>query len=133
MDLLNSLTSYSDWGLLGLRLAVGAIFFIHGWAKWAMWKMQPSTQMPAQMIAVMKLLSITEPLAALALIIGVFVQPAALWLSLVMVGAIYLKTSKWKVPFTAQNTSGWEFDLILLAANLALLTTGPGALVLPLG
>lgn len=132
MDLLNSLTSYSDWGLLALRLAVGTIFFIHGRAKWTMRKMQPSAQMPAQMLGVMKVLSITEPLSALALITGVFVQPAALWLSLVMVGAIYLKISKWKVPFTAQNATGWEFDLILLAANLALLTTGPGKLVLTL-
>lgn len=132
MDLLNSLTSYSDWGLLALRLAVGAIFLVHGKAKWAMWKMQPSAQMPAQMLGVMKVLSIGEPLAALALITGVFVQLAALWLSLVMVGAIYLKISKWKVPFTAQNTMGWEFDLILLAANLAILTNGPSALILPL-
>lgn len=132
MDLLNSLTSYSDWGLLALRLAVGAIFLVHGKAKWAMWKMQPSAQMPAQMLGVMKVLSIGEPLAALALITGVFVQPAALWLSLVMVGAIYLKILKWKVPFTAQNTMGWEFDLILLAANLAILTNGPSTLILPL-
>lgn len=132
MDLLNSLTSYSDWGLLALRLAVGVIFFVHGKAKWAMWKMKATEQMPAPMLGIMKVLSITEPLSGLTLITGIFVQPAALWLSLVMMGAIYFKTSKWKVPFTAQNTTGWEFDLILLAANLALLTSGPSVLVLPL-
>ncbi|MBI2098849.1 DoxX family protein [Candidatus Uhrbacteria bacterium] len=132
MDFLNSLTSYFDWGLLALRLAVGVIFFAHGKAKWAMWKMQPNPQMPAQMLSTMKLLSIAEPLAALALIIGFWTQLAALGLAIIMLGALYFKIKVWKAPFTSQTATGWEFDLMLLAANLALLTTGPGALVLSL-
>ena len=128
MQLFDTLTLYSDWGLLALRIAVGVVFFVHGRAKWAMWK--PGA--PANMRGMMKLLAVTEPLAALALITGVFIQPAALWLSLVMIGAIYFKIKKWKVPFTTQSSTGWEFDLVLLAANLALLTSGPGALVLSL-
>lgn len=133
MDLLNSLTTYSDWGLLGLRLTVGVIFFVHGKAKWAMWKTQPSAQMPAQMLGVMKVLSIIEPLAGLALIAGLWTQVAAAGLALIMLGALYFKIKVWKSPFTSQTSTGWEFDLVLLAANLAILTTGPGTLVLPLG
>ena len=95
-----------------------------------MWKAQPSAQMPAQMIGVMKLLSICEPLGALAMFAGLLVQPAALGFSLVMLGAIHLKRSKMKVPFKSDTSTGWEFDLLILAASLLLLTIGAGAISL---
>jgi uncharacterized membrane protein YphA (DoxX/SURF4 family) len=40
------LYSYSDFGLLLLRVVVGVIFIVHGMAKWSMWGMTPSEQMP---------------------------------------------------------------------------------------
>lgn len=128
MQFLDTLTLYSDWGLLTLRLAVGAVFFVHGKSKWAMWK--PGAQ--GNMKGMMKLLSVVEPLSALALITGVWMPVGAAALSLVMLGALYFKIKVWKMPFTTQSATGWEFDLVLLAANLALLTTGPGAIVLSL-
>lgn len=127
MSLLISLHSYSDWGLLALRLALAATFWVHGRSKAKMWKMQPSEQMPASMIKQMKLLSVCEPLGALAMLSGLLVQPAALGFCIVMLGAIYMKTSKWKVGFKVDNTNGWEFDLMILAASLMVLLAGAGA------
>lgn len=130
MDFLNSLTSYSDWGLLALRLALGAVFVVHGKAKLGMWKTQPNEQMKAPMISLMKLLSVAESLGGLALIIGVWTEAAALGLGIIMLGAIYFKMKVWKAPFKADNATGWEFDLVLLAGNLVLLTSGPGVYTL---
>jgi len=39
-----------------------------------------------------------------------------------MLGAIYIKISKWHIPFFSQTNTGWEFDFILLAVSLFLLT-----------
>lgn len=114
----------SDLGLFILRFAVGLIFLIHGLQKRGMWKMQPSAEMPSKMINIMKLLSVVEPLGAIALIIGIMPQTAAAVLALVMAGAIYFKIIVWKKKMT--EPGGWEFDLILLAANLAILLTGGG-------
>lgn len=127
MPFLLSLHSYADWGLLALRLAIGAIFWVHGRSKAGMWKMQPSPQMPAGMLSKLKLLSICEPLAALALFAGLMTQAASFGLALVMVSAIYMKAKKWDVPFNANDKVGWEFDLILLAGCIMLILAGGGA------
>lgn len=89
--------------------------------------MQPSEQMPAKMINLMRLLSIGESLGALAMLGGFLVQPAALGFAIIMLGAINAKITKWKTPFTAQNTTGWEFDLLILTASIALIILGGGA------
>lgn len=79
--------------------------------------------MPASMIF---LLGIVESFSGVVLIVGVWVQFAALVLALVMVGAMYKKIVTWHVPFFAHNTTGWEFDAMLLAASIAILLTGGG-------
>ncbi|MCR4256815.1 MAG: DoxX family protein [Candidatus Uhrbacteria bacterium] len=122
MTLLLSLHQYSDWGLLALRLAVAAIFLAHGTSKFGSWKQ------PAQgMNKMMRLLSIAEPLGGIAMLFGFLTQPAAIGLGLIMLGAIYLKSMKWNVPFFATDKSSWEFDLIILASCFLLLFAGAGA------
>lgn len=121
-DLLFALLQNGDWGLLGLRLAVGAIFLVHGISKWLMWRMQPSAQMPRGMLALMRFLSVAEPLGAGALILGALTQFAAIGLGVVMLGALYFKIKVWKNKFV----NGWELDLVLLAANVALVLLGAG-------
>lgn len=122
--------NYSDWGLLAMRLVIGAVFIVHGQAKLGTWQMQPGTEMKPSMLKLMRLLSIAEPLGGAALIAGFLTQLAALGLGIVMLGAIYFKIKVWKMPFKADNASGWEFDLVLLAGCLALLTSGPGIFTL---
>lgn len=122
MPFLLSLHAYSDWGLLALRFAVAAIFLAHGTSKFGAWK-----QPPQGLNRMMRLLSICEPLGGLAMIAGLLTQPAALGLGLVMCGAIYFKAVVWKMPFSSNEKSAWEFDTIILASNVLLFLTGAGA------
>ncbi len=82
--------------------------------------------MPANMILLMKALSIVEPLAGLALMTGVWARIASAVLALVMIGAIYFKQVVMSVGFTTPTGAGWEFDLVLLAALVCLKLAGPG-------
>lgn len=127
-----TLNQYGDWGLLALRIAVGVIFLVHGLQKWAMWKMQPSEQLPVGMLSLLKFLSIAEPLGAVAVLSGFLTQMAAAGLGVIMVGAIWLKARVMKEPFTDSKAHkvGWEFDFILLAATIALFFFGGGTLAL---
>jgi len=69
----------SDWGLLALRVGVGMSFWVHGTAKRAMWKMAPSPQMPAGLLSTLRLLSIVEPLGAVAAFAGFLMQTGRRW------------------------------------------------------
>lgn len=124
MSILSSLHQFGDWGLLALRIGVGVIFFVHGSQKRAMWKMQPSAQLPAGTLSILKILSVAEPLGGLATIVGLLTQLAALGFIAVMLGAIRLKTVKLHKGFAGEG--GWEFEFLLLAGAIALLYLGAG-------
>ncbi len=110
--------------LLVLRIAVGIVFLVHGFQKFGMWKMQPSEQMPSNMLTIMRILSIAEPLGGLGILVGFLTRPASIGIGIIMLGAIYLKTSKWNRKFTGDG--GWEYDVVLLAAVITLLIAGAG-------
>ncbi len=126
MTVFPTLLESSAWGVLVVRVVLGIIFLVHGKGKFGMWKMQPSEQMPSGMINMMKFLSIAETLGGVALILGLLTQLAALGVGIIMIGAIYFKVFKWKVPFADTAKNGWEFDLALLAMSFLILLTGPG-------
>lgn len=115
-----------DWALVALRVGLGVIFLVHGTQKWAMWKMQPSAQLPPGLLSILRLLSIVEPLGGVAVLVGFLTQPAAAGLAVIMLGAIRFKAVQMRKGFTGDG--GWEFDFILLAATVALLLTGAGGL-----
>src|SRR5260370_7658465 len=71
------LDQLGDWALVALRLGVGTSFWVHGTSKRAMWKMAPSEQMPASFLSTLRLLSIVEPVGALALFVGFLTPPPA--------------------------------------------------------
>lgn len=120
------LAQYNDVGLLILRLAVAAIFIYHSVPKLKNAKiMAPMLGAPAVMVL---LLGAVEMLSSLGLVFGVYTRLAALLLAIVMLGAIYFKTVKWHIPFAAMDKTGWEFDLILLAASIVLLINGGGTI-----
>jgi len=124
MTLLSNLHQLSDWALVALRIGLGVIFLVHGTQKRAMWKLQPSAQMPASLLSTLRFLSIVEPLGGAAVLAGFLTQPAAAGLAVIMLGAIRLKAAQLHKGFTGDG--GWEFDFILLAAAIALLLVGAG-------
>ncbi|MBI4123122.1 MAG: DoxX family protein [Parcubacteria group bacterium] len=120
------LIQYNDIGLLILRFAVAIIFIYHALPKLKNAKgMAQMVGMPAGMVL---MLGMMEMIGSLALVFGFYVQLVALVLAIIMIGAIGMKTMKWHVPFAAMDKTGWEFDLILLAANIILLVIGGGSI-----
>lgn len=120
------LLQYNDAGLLLLRITIAVIFVYHGLPKLSKAKaMSAMMGMPAGMIF---MLGMVEILASLGIALGVFTQVSALLLAVVMVGAIGMKAMKWGVPFSAMDKTGWEFDLILLFASIAILLGGGGSI-----
>lgn len=126
-----------DWGVLALRVAVGIIFIVHGWPKLTQARtMGPAmAQMgggmsPGVATGWMYVQGALEVGGGLLLIAGVWTQLVNVVFMVIMAGAIGLKNTMMKTGFMAQQSTGWEFDFILLFANLLLLLTGPGSIAL---
>jgi putative oxidoreductase len=126
-----ALADYADWGLLSLRLVMGLIFFVHGWPKVTKPKQLAAAMggKPA-MVAFITVQGLVETLGGIALALGIFTQLIAIAFAIIMIGAIILKNTQWNTGFMAQQTTGWEFDLILLASAILLLLIGPGSLAI---
>lgn len=120
------LSQYGDVAFLILRLVIAAIFIYHALPKLKNASgMSQMMGMPAGMIF---MLGMVEFVSSLGMIFGLYIQIAAFLLAMTMVGAIYFKITKWHVPFGSMDKTGWEFDLILLAANIFLLVYGGGSI-----
>ena len=78
-------------------------------------------------------LGAAEALASIGLVTGILIQPAALGLILVGLGAIQKKAMKWKSGFWGEKASGWHYDLMLLSMNLVILATAGGTWVVRIG
>jgi putative oxidoreductase len=105
----------------GVRLAIGVIFIVHGSSKFgegfvgflSQLGMPPEMQIP---------LALAEVVPGILVIVGVLSRISSAMLSIIMLGAIfYVKQAS---NLTGQG--GFEFDLILLAANLLIIVVGPG-------
>lgn len=120
------LNQYSDIAFLILRLVIAAIFIYH-----ALPKLKNASEMSRMMgmpVGIIFMLGMVETVSSLGLIFGFYIQIAAFLLSMVLIGAIYFKMAKWHVLFAPMDKTGWEFDLILFAANIILLVNGGGAI-----
>jgi putative oxidoreductase len=122
------LLRFSDVALLCLRFLVAAVFFESGRRHAS----DPAGR--AESIGLSpgttRVLGWAEMAAALGLALGIFTQVAALVLMLVMLGAIQKKVFVWQIGFWGDNTYGWHYDLVFLVANLVIMTTGGGRLIL---
>ena len=105
-----------DFGLLILRVVLAVVFLYHGGAK--LFK----KEIPASFRA----LGMLEVLGGISILIGFLTELSSIGLAIIMLGAIYLKIFKWKISFSSEKSTGWEFDLVLLAMALALFVFGPG-------
>ncbi len=122
------LLRFSDVALLLLRLIVALVFFESG-RRHASDPVGRAASIGLSPGAT-RILGWAEMAAALAVALGIITQIGALVLMLVMLGAIQKKVFVWHTGFWGENTYGWHYDLLLLLANLVILTTGGGRLVL---
>ena len=122
------LAAYGDWALLALRLAVAVVFFRSGLSHARDPKKRGEEIGMGRAFTLF--LGVAEMAGALGAASGVLIQPAAIGLILVMLGAIQKKIFVWKTGFWGEKASGWHYDLMLAAMNLVLLTLGGGRLVL---
>jgi putative oxidoreductase len=118
----------SDAALLLMRLLVGLVFVTSGWNH----VKDPVTR--GESIGVSpgftRLLGLGELAGGLGVALGILTQFAALGLILVMLGAIQKKIFVWHTGFWGKHSDGWHYDLLFVAMNLVIATTGGGRYVL---
>ena len=114
-------------GLLLLRIIIGLIFVYHGWPKVKGGKKMAAQMGKPKMGGFMVFLGIAETLGGIATMLGFLTQIANLGFIIIMIGAIMLKINQMKVPFSAYDKTGWEFDLMILGGALALTLIGAGS------
>jgi putative oxidoreductase len=124
----------SEWGLLALRIAVGVVFIVHGWPKITgargMAAALGGGEAKPALVGMLTVQGLVEVGGGVLLILGVLTQAVVVAFGIIMIGAIFLKMTRWKTGFMAQQTTGWEFDLVLLAASILLFFTGPGSIAI---
>ena len=110
-----------DISLFGLRLAIGAIFIAVGFIKFdpIFTAYLPEMGLPTEL---QYLFALEEFIPGILITVGVLTRISASVLSLVMLGVIFYinKLSSFIEP------DGAAYPVILLAASLLLITTGPG-------
>lgn len=118
--------SFQNFTLLILRIIIATIFLFAGIAKWPFWT-TPIAGTSEAMINLIKFLSVVEPLAAIALAVGFLTRWAAFGTAIIMLGAIWVLKFNMQVSFFTQpQSSGWDYNLIILGGVLALMAFGAG-------
>ena len=125
-----SLLALADFSLFVLRVMVAAVFGASGYyhLRDPVGRAKSVELSPAATRG----LGIAEVMGSLGLVTGVLIQPAAIGLILVGLGAIGKKVFAWHIGFWGEKASGWHYDLMLLAMNLVILATAGGRWVLSL-
>lgn len=110
-----------DTGLLGLRLGLAAVFIAHGWAK--LQNIDGTTQFFSSLgfgVFWVYVVALVEFFGGIAMLVGLLSRFAGFLLVINMFTAIYL------VKWPKGLMGGYEFELILLLAALAIHFAGPG-------
>jgi len=111
-----------DIAFMGLRVAIGVIFIVHGTVKFnpgfvgfltGPLGFPPEMQIP---------LALAETIPGILLIVGVLTRISSSMLSIILLGAIFYV----KEASNLTGEGGFEIDLMLLAANLVIIVAGPG-------
>ena len=106
----------------GIRASIGAIFIVHSLKKfdpsWQEWLISigipPEMQLP---------IALAEFIGGILLVAGVLTRITGAVFSVILLGAIF--HIRWENGFFVSK-GGWEWDLIMLAAVLAIMVAGPG-------
>jgi putative oxidoreductase len=123
------LAAFTDVALLLLRIMIGIVFITSGW------KHFQDPEGRSKSIGMSKgftiFLGAVEVAGSLGVILGVLLQPAAIGLIVIMLGAIQKKIFVWHTGFWGESgTNGWSYDTMLVVMNLVIVTTGGGNLSL---
>ncbi len=122
------LSHLTDYGLLLMRLMVGAIFADSGYGD------LKDPEARSKSIGLSKsftlFLAAAELAGGLAIIFGVLQQLAAIGLMLIMLGAIQKKIFVWKTGFWGKDGPGWYYESTLISTLLVILFTDGGRFVL---
>ena len=115
----NILHDITHWGI---SASIGVIFIVHSLKKfdpsWQEWLISiglpPEMQMP---------IALAEFIGGIFLVIGVFTRITGTVFAVILLGAIF--HIRWENGFFVSK-GGWEWDLVMLAAVLAIIVAGPG-------
>ena len=115
----NTLHDITHWGI---SASIGAIFIVHslkkfdpGWQEWLMSiGIPPELQLP---------IALAELIGGILLIAGVLTRITGSIFAVILLGAIF--HIRWENGFFVSK-GGWEWDLVMLAAVLAIIAAGPG-------
>ncbi len=118
------LVAFIPLSLLLLRIMIALVFGTSGWSH--LTKPKERGESIGMSPAATAVLGAVELASAVALVLGVFVQIAAVLLIGVMLGAIGKKMFVWKSGFWGEKNDGWYYDLLYLVCNVVLLATGGG-------
>ena len=115
----------NDIVFMGLRLAIGVIFIVHGISKFnpGFTNFLSNIGLPAEMQI---LLALAELVPGILLIVGVLSRLSASLLAIIMLGSIFHV----KGAQSLTGDGGVELDLILLASVLVIMIVGPGRISL---
>ncbi len=122
MDAQLSQHKLHDIASMGMRATIGVIFIVHGAGKFNegfAGFLTGVLGLPAEMQIP---IALAEMVPGILLLIGIFTRMSASLLSIVMLGAIFYV----KQAGSLTGERGFEFDLILLAACLVVIVSGPG-------
>ena len=115
----NVLHDITHWGI---SASIGVIFIIHSLKKfdpsWQEWLMSigipPEMQLP---------IALVEFIGGILLVVGVLTRVTGSIFAIILLGAIF--HIRWENGFFVSK-GGWEWDLVMLAAVLAIIVAGPG-------
>ena len=115
----NVLHDITHWGI---SASIGVIFIVHSLKKfdpsWQEWLISigipPEMQLP---------IALAEFIGGILLVAGIFTRIASAVFSIILLGAIF--HIRWENGFFVSK-GGWEWDLVMLAAVLAIIVAGPG-------
>lgn len=122
------LHQFTDAALVFLRLMVAVVFVGSGWT---------TIRDPAARAKDLGLsrpftafLGVAELFGGLGVLFGILIQLSAAGLIVINLGAIQKKIVVWHSGFWGEASAGWSYDLILVAMNSVILTTGGGRFVI---
>jgi putative oxidoreductase len=121
-------SGWSEWGHLALRASLGLVFFMHGWQKVFMMGIPGVTGFLTSLGFPMPgvfayILAYGELVFGAMMIIGLLTHWVAKYH--VIVALVALVTVHLSKGFFV-SAGGYEFILLILAASLAILFSGPG-------